>query len=102
MALDIFIENLEPEQITDYLPVVVPHLLEVLVSQTSSVIMKTASLSALGSLVVASEDKFQPYLENVCKMCNEIIKIHPSPELNSIRAENLSLLGRLANQFCKP
>jgi hypothetical protein len=27
MALDIFFENLEPEQITDYLPVVVPHLL---------------------------------------------------------------------------
>jgi hypothetical protein len=31
----------------------------------------------------------------------EILKLHPSPEINSVRAENISLQGRLANQFCK-
>jgi hypothetical protein len=56
MALDIFIENLEPEQIFVYLPIIIPRLLEILASDKSSFDMKSASLSALGSLVVASED----------------------------------------------
>lgn len=86
MALDMYIENLEPDQISEYLPIIIPRLLEVLASDKSTYTMKAASLSALGSLVVASEDKFQPYLEKVCQVSLEILKIHPSPELNSVRA----------------
>jgi hypothetical protein len=101
MALDMYIENLEAEQISEYLPVIIPKLLEILASDKSNYVMKAASLSALGSLVVASEDKFQPYLEKVCQLSLEVLKVHPSPEMNSVRSENINLQGKLANQFCK-
>lgn len=68
MALDMYIENLEADQISEYLPIIIPHLLEILASNKSSYTMKSASLSALGSLVTASEEKFQPYLEKVCQL----------------------------------
>lgn len=64
--------------------------------------MRTVTLNALGSLVLASEEKFQPYLDNVCRVSMEILKVQPSPEWNEVRSANISLQGRLANQFAKP
>lgn len=82
MALDVYIESLEAEQSNQYLPVIVPRLLEIIASDKSTIRMKSTSLGALGSLVVSSEDKFQPYLDAVCLVSNEILKLPPSPEIN--------------------
>lgn len=34
-------------------------------------------------------------------MCTQILKTPPSPQLNAVRAQNASVLGKLANIFCK-
>ncbi len=100
-GLDAFIDNLEEHQIIGYLNVIIPTLVQILAKKESSNIMRKASLGTIGSLVVAAESAFQPYLATVCQVVKEYNKIPPSPEYNSIRAENISLQGKLANEFCK-
>ncbi len=36
-------------------------------------------MSGLGSAVTASEDKFEPYVENLLQTCNKVLEIQPSP-----------------------
>jgi hypothetical protein len=50
------------EDIIQYLPMIVPKLIEVLVSEKSSSLMRAAAMSGLGSAVTAAEDKFEPYV----------------------------------------
>lgn len=102
IAIDIFLDGMEQEDIVQYLPVVVPKLIEVLLSDKSTSLMRAAAMSALGSAVTAAEDKFEPYVESVLQTCNKVLEIPASPDLNSVRAENLNVLGKVANAFCKP
>ena len=102
IAIDIFLDGMEQQDIEQYLPGIVPKLIEVLLSDKSTSLMRAAAMSALGSAVTAAEDKFEPYVESVLQTCNKILEIAPSPDLNSVRAENLNVLGKVANAFCKP
>ena len=58
IAIDIFLDGMEQEDIVQYLPVVVPKLIDVLLSDKSTSLMRAAAMSALGSAVTAAEDKF--------------------------------------------
>jgi hypothetical protein len=34
------------------------------------------------------------------KVCCDLLKLQPSPEINIVRGQNISLLGKLASIFC--
>jgi hypothetical protein len=85
-----------------YLTIVIPKLIEVLISEKSTSLMRAAAMSGLGSAVTAAEEKFEPFVELVLQTCNKVLEIPASPELNAVRAENLNVLGKVANAFCKP
>lgn len=62
IATDIFFDNMEEEDINSYLPVVIPELIKVLMSNGSNPIMRNAAMSAIGSAVEAANMTFLPYL----------------------------------------
>jgi len=51
IAIDVFFDGMEQDDIIQYLPVVIPRLIEVLGSNVASPLMKAASISAIGSAV---------------------------------------------------
>ena len=79
IAIDVFLDGMEQEDILPYLPVIVPKLIEVLINDKSSSLMRAAAMSGLGSAVTAAEDKFEPYVETVLQTCNKVLEIPPSP-----------------------
>ena len=70
---------MEQEYIVQYLPIIVPKLTEVLMSQQSTSLMRAASMSGLGSAITASEDKFEAYVEAILQTCNKVLELNPSP-----------------------
>lgn len=102
IAIDVFFDGMEQEDIIQYLAPAIPRLIEILGNDNSTPLMKAAAISAIGSCVFVAEHQFQPYLQSVLPVCHYLLKVLPSPELNTFRAENLNVLGKLANVFCKP
>jgi hypothetical protein len=100
IATDVFFDNMEEEDIKSYLPVVIPKFVEVLMSGNSTPIMRNAAMSAIGSAIEVANLTFLPYLENIYQICCELLKLPPSPEINVVRGQNISVLGKLANIFC--
>ena len=62
IAIDVFLDGMVQEDILPYLPVVIPKLIEVLISEKSTSLMRAAAMSGLGSAVTAAEEKFEPYV----------------------------------------
>jgi len=58
IAIDVFFDGMEQEDILQYLPVVIPRLIEVLGSNNALPLMKAAAISAIGSAVTVSELHF--------------------------------------------
>jgi hypothetical protein len=101
VALDIFFDNMEGDEIVGYLSIVVAKLSEVIVKSNSTLKMRRAAMSAIGGAVFSSGVAFEPYIDQFFNISLQILKLEPSPEMNAIRAENITVIGRLANFFCK-
>lgn len=101
IAIDVFFDNMEEEEINIYLPVVIPTLSQVVRSDSSTVVMRNASLSGIGSAIEASKQLFEPYVQGVYGMCTDILKVPASPQFNSVRAQNIQVLAKVCNIFCK-
>ena len=86
IAIDIFSENMN-EEIVDYLPALLPQIISVVTSNSTSNLMKTAAISAIGSCIHSSELKFKPYALDVSKMLEKIIFL----KSNFILIINLSI-----------
>lgn len=54
VAIDVFFDGMEKEDITKYLHITIPTFIQVLGSNSSTVLMKTASVSAIGSAIFVS------------------------------------------------
>ena len=63
--------------------------------------MRNAAMSGIGSAIEVAGTSFEPFAENTYQMCIQILNTPPSPQLNAVRAQNLSVLGKIANIFCK-
>ena len=100
IATDVFFDNMDEDDIKSYLPIVIPKLTEVLMSQSSTPLMRNAAISGIGSALEAAELSYEPFLENTYKMCIEFLNIGPSPQFNVVRAQNLGVLGKISNIFC--
>lgn len=101
IAVDVFFENMEEDDIKHYLPTVIPRLSEVLLSDKSTPVMRNAAMSGIGSAIEAAGISFEPYVQNMYSLCIQVLNTPPSPQLNAVRAQNLTVLGKLANIFCK-
>lgn len=62
--------------------------------------MRNVAMSAIGSAIEASKNSFEPYAQNVYQMCLQFLNLKASPENNAVRAQNISVLGKLSNIFC--
>ena len=51
IAVDVFFENMEEDDIKNYLPTVIPRLSEVLLAEKSTPIMRNAAMSGIGSAI---------------------------------------------------
>ena len=51
IAVDVFFENMEEDDIKSYLPTVIPRLSEVLLAEKSTPIMRNAAMSGIGSAI---------------------------------------------------
>jgi len=69
IAIDIFFDGMEQEDILLYLDVVIPKLIEVIAAPQATPLMKSAAVSAIGSAVQVSEQKFEPYLSQILPAC---------------------------------
>lgn len=58
IAIDVFLDGMDQEDIIQYLPIIVPRLIDVLMAEKSSPLMRAASMSGLGSSITAAEEKF--------------------------------------------
>lgn len=58
IAIDVFFDGMEQDDIIQYLPAAIPRLIEVLGALNSTPLMKAASISAIGSAVYVAEQKF--------------------------------------------
>lgn len=58
IAIDVFFDSMEPEEIVPYLPTVVPILIGVAASTQASVLMRTSAVCALGSGATAAGKLF--------------------------------------------
>lgn len=58
IALDVFFDGMEQENIIQYLPTAIPRFIEVLGSNNSTPLMKAAAISAIGSAVYVAEQQF--------------------------------------------
>ena len=68
VALDIFFDNMEGEEIVGYLGIVVPKLTEVIVKSGSSLKMRRAAMSAIGGAVFAAGVTFEPSVDDFFKI----------------------------------
>lgn len=101
IAIDVFFDNMEEDEIKEYLPIVIPKLSQVVASDKSSFLMRDVSMSAIGSAVEAARQGFEPFVQNVYAMCLEILKVQPSPQMNSLRSHNITVLAKICNIFSK-
>ena len=62
IAIDVFFDGMDQEDILQYLDVVIPKMNEVIASPKATPLMRAASISAIGSAVQVAEQKFEPYL----------------------------------------
>lgn len=62
IAIDVFFEGMEQEDMIPYLPTVIPNLISVLTNPNSNLIMRSISLSAIGSAITVSDLQFEPYV----------------------------------------
>lgn len=58
IAIDVFFDGMEQEDIIQYLAPAVPRLIEVLGNNNSTPLMKAAAISAIGSSVYVAEHQF--------------------------------------------
>ena len=78
IAIDVFFDGMDQEDILQYLEAVVPKLNEVIGSDKATPLMKAASISAIGSAVQVAEIEFEPYLPQILPAIQYLMQLPPS------------------------
>ena len=101
IALDMLFDNMEEDQIRKYLPDIVPIMVKIWQTPTASSIMKKTALTTIASLISASEEKFEPFIEQAYNVSLESLKLPDNSEGIFLKSEGITILGRLAFHFTK-
>jgi hypothetical protein len=54
IAMDVFFDGMEQDDLLQYLPIVIPKLIEVLMNANSTTLMRAAAMSGIGSTITVS------------------------------------------------
>lgn len=77
-----------------------PKFAEILMRENSTPMMRNVAMSGIGTAIEVSKSSFEPYAQNVYNMCQQFLTLKACPENNAVRAQNISVLGKLGNIFC--
>lgn len=99
IAVDIFCDNLEPEDLELYMKDIAEKLCMIAMKDNSTMIMRRVSVSALGSCISTVEHKFKPFVGSVATLMHQIIALPQSAETTALKAEAISCLGKIAAAF---
>ena len=80
IALDMLFDNMEEDQIRKYLPNIVPIMGKIWLSGTATIVMKKTALTTIASLINASEDKFEPFIEEAYNLAIDSLKLPDTSE----------------------
>ncbi|MCJ1282366.1 hypothetical protein MMC26_001689 [Xylographa opegraphella] len=94
-AIDSLVDGLEPEDIKEYLPGIVPHLSRLFAHPENKI--KSAAIGAVGSIAECAKDAFLPYFEQTMNSLSEFVHIKEDDEELDLRCMTLDAMGNLAS-----
>ncbi|MCJ1377490.1 hypothetical protein MMC17_000585 [Xylographa soralifera] len=94
-AIDSLVDGLEPEDIKEYLPGIVPHLSRLFAHPENKI--KSAAIGAVGSIAECAKDAFLPYFEQTMNSLSEFVHIKENDEELDLRCMTLDAMGNLAS-----
>lgn len=100
-ALDMLFDNMEEDQIRKYLPDILPIMCKIWETPTASIVMKKTALTTVASLINASEEKFEPFIDPAYNLALSSLKLPDNSEGIFLKSEGITILGRLALHFTK-
>lgn len=68
IAIDIFCDNLEPEDLVLYMQIITDRLSVIVTKDSSTLTMRRVAISALGSCISTVEYKFKPFVDRVATL----------------------------------
>ena len=93
-AIDSLVEGFEPEDVTQYLPDLVPRLGRLF--SHPDVKTKAAAIGAMGSIAVSAKDAFLPYFEQTMNSLSEFVRLKDSEEDLNLRCATCDAMGNMA------
>ncbi|EAR86075.2 karyopherin, putative (macronuclear) [Tetrahymena thermophila SB210] len=99
IAIDIFCDNLEPEDLELYMQSITEKLCMIAMKDNSTMLMRRVSVSALASCISTVEHKFKPFVTVVANLMHQIIGLAHNAEVIALKAEAINCLGKIAAAF---
>lgn len=99
IAVDIFCDNLEPEDLETYMQSITEKLCLIAMKDNSTMIMRRVAMSALGSCISTVEHKFKPFVTPVTSLIQQIVNLPATAETIALKAESINCLGKIAAAF---
>lgn len=93
-AIDSFIEGLEPTDVAQYLPELVPRLSRLFAHPDFKV--KGGAIGAIGSIAASADQAFSPYFEAIINSLSQYVTIKDSEDELNLRATVSDSLGSVA------
>ena len=100
-ALDLFIENMDENDMAKHLPILVPQFINITNSQSATYKMRYCAIDALGSAIVSGKNKILPYFEQIYTCLTSIFNLSNDDTLQGLKSSAILALGKLANFCCK-
>jgi hypothetical protein len=94
-AIDSLIEGLEPEDAGKYVPELIPRFSKLLHHEDLKV--KSAAISAVGSIASAAEDAFLPFFEQTMTALSPYVRIKDSQDELDLRGVTCDTMGKIAS-----
>lgn len=99
IAVDIFCENLEPEDLEIYVQSITQKLCAIAMKDSSTMLLRRVAVSALGSCISTIEYKFKPYINQVALLIHQIIALPAAAETIALKSQAITCLGKIAGAF---
>ena len=99
-VLDVFTEYLEEDQIKDYLPILVPKVINMIVHPKATYRIRRFSVDALSSLMNAGKSIFGPFLEGSYTVLRELA-FSKNEDILLIRGTIFQCMGNLLTIVCE-
>jgi hypothetical protein len=94
-AIDSLIEGLEPEDAGKYVPELIPRFSKLLHHEDLKV--KSAAISAVGSIASAAEEAFLPFFEQTMTELSPYVRIKDSQDELDLRGVTCDTMGKIAS-----